>query len=308
MREVEEFHPSKTGVAAFLISENSFRPLTVDSAIFKGGSDITWQWSNSPLMDRAFARRRYFVKDRSVYRRQPPDLTSFDFVVIARPKRVNPEDHLRRMEDHFSVSLAGFSLVRRFDLTHQDLDVLGRSWHSAPGLTPPGRMTKAGSDAVPLNENFAFLKSTSREPLRGFSLSHGDSACKASLVRDRDGRYVRVLVRQPQPYVVVYGLFHGRIVEPHGMLVRAQVRARCQGAVRLTIFDVTGRDGAAANDLAWAPCSGEWITVEVRRDRALFPHPSDNYSVGLSDAKPGDWFEIREFSLYRLDPANKGTK
>src|SRR4029077_5663705 len=49
------------GLTVFLIPDNSYRPTTVDSAIFKGGSDIgSSTWGDSPYVKSMFPDRWYY--------------------------------------------------------------------------------------------------------------------------------------------------------------------------------------------------------------------------------------------------------
>jgi len=41
-----------------------------------------------------------------------------------------------------------------------------------------------------------------------------------------------------------------------------------------------------------------WQTLVNRRAQVTHPAPGDNFGVGLIDPRKGDWFEVRELSLF----------
>jgi hypothetical protein len=118
----------------------------------------------------------------------------------------------------------------------------------------------------------------------------------------------RVVAKRRGSYLVLNDLFYGKISPPAGLVVRTVVRGSCHGDVRLTIFDVIDAKGGTESPIQTAPRSPQWIKMEVRKLDAPFPHPSDNYSVGLSDVQPGEWFEVRELALYSTYPENEPDK
>ena len=44
--------------------------------------------------------------------------------------------------------------------------------------------------------------------------------------------------------------------------------------------------------------SEEWTTLTVQAKKVLYPHPSDNFSLGLMGVETGDWFDVRELSSF----------
>jgi hypothetical protein len=63
-RKVAACLASKGGKTLFLIPDNNFRPVTVDSAIFKGGTDINrYYWGASAWIRNMFPDRGYLVGD-----------------------------------------------------------------------------------------------------------------------------------------------------------------------------------------------------------------------------------------------------
>jgi len=95
---------------AFLIPHNSFRPQTIDSAIWKGGANILdgGFFGVSPLMRSTYPHRGYFSGDAEGYAANPPDLSSFRTIVFTIRlgiDPVEPEVQQAWMARYYSVSL-----------------------------------------------------------------------------------------------------------------------------------------------------------------------------------------------------------
>ena len=304
-REVEDLIDRTSGNTTFLIPDNSFRPLIVDMAIFKGSRDISWRPISSRVMARMLPGREFLTESKAFYHSQPPDVTRFNQVLIAMGKGIDGAQRKRHMEEYYSVSLAPFDLYKRFDLGGQYLDVY-RPFRPIIAPVPPDKAFDLSK--TPVNANHAFATSTNSDPLGGFFISPDNSAGKITLERDAEGPYLRIVATRRSPYLVLNDLFYGKISAPDGLVVRTMVRGNCHGALRLTIFDVTDSRGSTESPIQTTPCSSEWVKMEVKKFNAPFSHPSDNYSVGLSDVQPGDWFEVRAFALYRAQPVSSIQK
>ncbi len=57
-------------------------------------------------------------------------------------------------------------------------------------------------------------------------------------------------------------------------------------------------DGKAEGYTAHADASEEWTTLTVRAQKVYHPAPGDNFSLGLFGMEVGDWFDVRELSLF----------
>ena len=80
--------------------------------------------------------------------------------------------------------------------------------------------------------------------------------------------------------------------------VRGQIRAHSSGKATLTFYNVVAEKDRAENYTTHADASEEWTTFTDRAQRILHPAPSDNFSLGLFGVGAGDWFEVRELSLF----------
>lgn len=92
------------GSVAYLTPDNTYRPPGVDSAIYKGGTDIfQYTWGVSPLIESMFPDRWYFVYGGIA------DVTPFANVVFIKLDEEPLQAAFKRVEDHFSTSLADFN-------------------------------------------------------------------------------------------------------------------------------------------------------------------------------------------------------
>ncbi len=66
----------------------------------------------------------------------------------------------------------------------------------------------------------------------------------------------------------------------------------------MTLQDVVAEDGRAEGYAAHANTSEEWTTLTVWAQKVLPPAPGDNFSLGLFGVEVGEWFEVRELSLF----------
>jgi len=56
--------------------------------------------------------------------------------------------------------------------------------------------------------------------------------------------------------------------------------------------------GSAESSMVQTDADNAWQTLAIRRDQVVHPAPGDNFAVGLIDPRKGDWFEVRELSLF----------
>jgi len=79
----------------------------------------------------------------------------------------------------------------------------------------------------------------------------------------------------------------------------ARVRGKTNGDIRLTLYDVVGDDGRAESRYVSTGASDAWSELVLRVERVRRPSESDNFSVGVFGAAPGDWFEVADLRLRR---------
>lgn len=120
-RELDAYLKGRPGRVLFLIPENSRRPTTVDSAIYKGGMDIhDSTWGVSPYIAGLFPERSYNVGRPADGK--PVDLAPFSRVVfVSVPVYGGDADAYKQLLDYFQVTLTEFSCDFRVDLRHHEV-------------------------------------------------------------------------------------------------------------------------------------------------------------------------------------------
>jgi hypothetical protein len=115
---------------------------------------------------------------------------------------------------------------------------------------------------------------------------------------DASGPFVRVEATRAGAYLVLNGQGTLGTVEGVPVSIRGQIRAHGAGKATLTLYDVVAADGTAKTYTAQAPAGEEWTTLVVRAERVVRADPRDNFSLGLFGVERGDWFDVRELSLF----------
>jgi hypothetical protein len=108
-RSLESHLDTHPGRVAFLIPDNSRTPLTVDSAIYKGGVDInSYRWGDSPLVASMFPERHYFLGEHNADR--DPNIAQFDRIVfVSLPEMGGDGAAAQRLQELYGVSLRDYT-------------------------------------------------------------------------------------------------------------------------------------------------------------------------------------------------------
>jgi len=106
-KALTHFLVSQGGKTLFLIPNNAFRPLTIDSAIHKGGTDTYSRWGQSKLMNSLFSDRWYILGEGLPGTGDNPVLDSFHNIVFTYfpPERDSAIKDLSR----FGINIINFS-------------------------------------------------------------------------------------------------------------------------------------------------------------------------------------------------------
>jgi hypothetical protein len=116
---------------AFLIPDNSYRPLTVDSAIWKGGSNILEanRFGASAIVRRIVPRRAYLTNAGDLYNSPTPNMHYFDAMVFTLRVGVDsgPEEQLGVMAKKYIFAPADWSLAESIDFGSQRLLIWTRA-------------------------------------------------------------------------------------------------------------------------------------------------------------------------------------
>jgi len=182
---------ARTGRLATLVPENSSRFLSIDSAIYKGGSDVfIGRFGASPLVSMLAPRESFFTGVAEEYVRRPLDLTAFSAVLFTVPKAPPTElrTQIERLEMHYRASLNLFSCTAPVDFIDQFVYICDRREAYSPSvaemrpffvstasnLTPgstvvdrAGRDTKLGQSATVISgESGQMIRLSSDGPIR----------------------------------------------------------------------------------------------------------------------------------------------
>ena len=131
----------------------------------------------------------------------------------------------------------------------------------------------------------------------GFWRSPGDAPVRTSRQRDADGQYYRFEISRSMPYLVVTSRDPLGSVDNAPITVRAIARAQSGAMLTLTVYDVLDAAGQAESKVERRPASGDWEELRLSM-RTRFASQGDNFSVGLFEAQPNDWLEVRSLELF----------
>lgn len=108
-KALSTFLAKRPGKIAFLIYDNSFIPLTVDSAIYKGGTNVYGEpYITSKLMLSMFPTRSYITAFTQDFRKDPLDLAPYSTVVFVKRDDGPREKAEVDIERLFNTSLKEF--------------------------------------------------------------------------------------------------------------------------------------------------------------------------------------------------------
>jgi peptidoglycan/LPS O-acetylase OafA/YrhL len=151
----------------------------------------------------------------------------------------------------------------------------------------------------PLNRNNFLSEGNDTAPIPGFWMSPAGAMYTIKRMQDQDGRFVRVTATKPSPYLMLTGRDPLPALDGVPVSIRGQIRARSDTArMVLSLFEVAPRDEQAKNYRTQVDPAGRWTTLVVGTERTDHD-PRDNFSLGLVGVEAGDWFDIRELSVFK---------
>jgi hypothetical protein len=155
------------------------------------------------------------------------------------------------------------------------------------------------STMLAANSNSDLRVGSAADPIPGFWVSPGDSGYRVSRGEEDNRPHVRIEATRAGAYLVLNAQEPLAKLQGVPVAVRGQVRGKAEGETRLTLYEVVADDGRAETRFVRATLSEQnWTTLVLNEERMLQPNASNNYSLGLTDVRPGEWFEVRELSLF----------
>lgn len=130
----------------------------------------------------------------------------------------------------------------------------------------------------------------------GFWRSPSEGPYEVTRLEDADGPYYRFDIVRSMPFLVLSSRDPLADVDEVPITVRALARARSGALMTLTIFDVVDETGRTETSMDKRQGSESWEELRVST-RARYPSQGDNFSFGVFDAQPRDWFEVRGLDL-----------
>jgi hypothetical protein len=189
-----------------------------------------------------------------------------------------------RAAEGTSVLVAGLGA---WDSQRRALVGLTATYREGRWRIDPGQLT-------PSNENPTLQDvGSSAEPLAGWQLAPGGTPPKVERLSDDTGPYVRLHPSLAGAGAILYASDPLSQLDDAPVVLQALVRAHGATPATLTVYDVVVGPDQAQTRAASTSSFDTWETLEVRLDRARFPHPGDNFSVAIYGATPADWLDVR---------------
>ena len=132
---------------------------------------------------------------------------------------------------------------------------------------------------------------------KGFALVPNPAISQSRVMETRDGTAVRIRAVDPNPFAGLQAHAIPDVPEGAAVTVWALVRAREDTTVGMTLTDVVGADGSSEQATARWPGPKNWTRVVLQK-RLAFRAPEDRFSLGLIDARAGDWLEVRDVGVF----------
>lgn len=151
----------------------------------------------------------------------------------------------------------------------------------------------------PVNRNTHFKDGSHENPLAGYWISPGDIDATVSQLTDQTGTFVRITANSSSSHMVITGSAPLSNLSGVPVSIRAQIRVAQASEATLTLTDMSSQaEEAHSFKVALNPPLQEWITIIVRAPKIEHPDPGDNYAVGVERVEPGDYFDVREVSVF----------
>ena len=130
----------------------------------------------------------------------------------------------------------------------------------------------------------------------GFRLGPDPDVGRVRRVGDRDHPVLRIRASRKTPAMMLETREPLATLDGTLVSVTATVRGQPGKMMALTLEDVADASGNAVAVSDRRAATDDWTRLTVRR-RVIYPSQNDRISVGLVDADPGDWIEVRDFDI-----------
>jgi hypothetical protein len=273
---------SRTPVTV-LLPDNSATSGTLEDALLKGFSDVpTWSVSTGYDLLERVAPGRHYVQQLDF---PPPGhllLWADDPTGVPFAERHPAIGRLLALP---GTAVSTWTLQRK------------AGWIRTVHLVRPALGEQEALPPILVGED-QWRASSEARPQASFTISPAEAQPRLELMQEGGRTFLRVTATRAGAYLAVTGAIPPR-PDPSGPhIARAAVRTDRPRSAVVQIYDVVDAEGAAetAVESSTIP-GGRWALLAVKANALRFNHPSDNFSVGLLNLKPGDVLDVEFLEL-----------
>jgi hypothetical protein len=152
----------------------------------------------------------------------------------------------------------------------------------------------------PVNPNFNFTLETNDDSIPSWTINPADASYIVERLEDETSSFIRVSAKEDIPYLTIGQRPNVAFDEPIWTSLLVQIRASSGSKQILFLSDKLSPNdnpfykAEADGTTQWQTLAIPWVAVQ--------PPPDAHYAVGLTNVKAGDWFDIREFSVFIRGP------
>jgi hypothetical protein len=154
------------------------------------------------------------------------------------------------------------------------------------------------TDVEAANANSDFRAGDASNPLPGYSVSPSDAGYTVTRMADQSGPFIRIQATRDAAFLQVNGGPPVTSLDGVPVTLRSQIRAHTSGEFNLSVWDVVSDSGKVKSFTNRHQASEDWTTLFTRAQQVVYPSPEDYFSVGVVAVKAGEWFDVRELSVF----------
>lgn len=266
-----------------LLPDDRYVSGTVEETLLKGFSDVpTWNITSGYALLDIVAPRRLFVTKLSV-------LPAGSVLLWTDVPGTAPLAKVNRT----GLTVLGQLPRQERSWPMQSNQYWSRTVHGAifadPSDNPAALVLKClvtSRDASP------------KDPLAGFSISPGGATPRIEQRFEAGRQVVRITATKATPYLALGGFIPFLPDNSAPLRVKSTLRVDTPRLVLWQIYHAIDAHGTMESRVEPISArSSTWTTWTMEKPATAYSSPTDNFSVGIVDPQPGDWFEVSELSL-----------
>lgn len=149
----------------------------------------------------------------------------------------------------------------------------------------------------PINPDYDFAQARATNSLGPWAISVSDGGTyEVEHLTDETGPFMRVKATSDARWLVVVGRLPNNLADLTPITVRGKIRSTSLATHSLDLFDLNAT-GRFDHVKRVGTLRGRWELLSLS-SRVQFSSPQDYYALGLTMPKKGDYFDIRELSLF----------